>query len=113
MTIATLPVQSTHSTKTRKPYTKRTPKNIQPDQPTFVKKIIKEELLGWDDKFTTTYFQEKIETVDGEIKDFYVTVPDVGVKVYNEEKPKIEMPLKTIKVEKAAKPTKVPKKLKP
>ena len=112
MTTANLPVQSTPLTpliKTRKPYTKRTSKvSPQPPETTFFKKIIKEELLGWNDKFTTAYFQEKIETIDGEIKDFYVTVPDEGVRIYTDEQPKIDNPLEIKKPAKAV--SRTPKK---
>ena len=82
--------------KTRKPYTKRASKKML-EEPTFVKKILKEELLGWNNKETIAYFFETIETVDNETKEFYVAVPDEGVRIYTEERPKIEIPLEEIK----------------
>jgi hypothetical protein len=77
--------------KPRKTYKKRTPK----PKPLAieVKKIIREELLGWNNKFTITYFEEKIETMSGEILKIFAVLSDDGTKLYYDCKPNIEVML--------------------
>jgi hypothetical protein len=79
MTISTIP----------RTYKKRTPK----PKPIAieVKKIIREELLGWNNKFTITYFEENVKTANEEILKVFVTVFDDGNKLYYKIEPKIEL----------------------
>ena len=93
MTIATLQTLQTPQTppvKPRKPYTKRTSKNAQEEQPDPVKKILKEELLGWNENYKITYFFEKVELYTGEIKETYATILENGSKIYSDLQPKID-----------------------
>jgi len=82
-------LSQTPSAKPRKPYTKRASKKAQIIEPIIRKRIIKEEFLGWNKKQTIAYFFERIETIDGEIKDLYVALPDDGKEIYYLEKPKL------------------------
>jgi len=87
------------SAKPRKPYAKRQPK-VKPPQPE-VKKILKEELLGWNDNYKTAYFFEKVEWITGEVKEVYVTILENGNKIYSDTQPKID---NLLEIKKPAKP---------